>query len=166
LFALSGQKNGYDLWARQFVGEDKTFPITQRESDQFAGNFSPDGHWIVFESNESGRSEVYVQAFPQSGEKWQISLEGGGDPRWRADGKEVFYVALDGTLMSATVSVAPGSNAVKVDKPQLLFQTPLTVGRGRPHGYAVSRDGQRFLMPIPLEKNTPPITILLNWADR
>jgi len=94
----------------------------------------------------------------------QISLDGGGDPRWRGDGKEVFYVALDGTLMAATVSVSAGSKQIQAGKPTTLFRTLL--GTGRPHGYAVDRAGQRFLIPTPVEKNMPPITILLNWSAR
>jgi len=95
----------------------------------------------------------------------QISLDGGADPRWRADGKEVFYVAPDGTLMAAAVSVNAGNKQIQAGKPTPLLRTLLGTG-GRPPGYDVDRAGQRFLIPTPVEKNIPPITILLNWAAR
>jgi hypothetical protein len=123
-----------------------------REFDQGVGSFSPDSRWIAYESNESGRYEVYIQPFPESGEWLQISLDGSADPRWRADGKEVFYVAPDGTLMATAVSVNAGNKQIQPGKPTPLFRTLLGTG-GRPHGYDVDRAGQRFLIPTPVEKN-------------
>ena len=120
----------------------------------------------MYESNESGRPEIYIQAFPESGEKLRISLEGGGDPRWSANGKEIFYIAPDGTLMVVAVSIISGEKRIQYEKPAALFRTRLSIGGGRPHSYAVARNGQRFLLPIPVQKSLPPVTILLNWADQ
>jgi len=165
LFSVTHEKTGRDIWARPFFGAGTPFPVVEREFDQAVGSFSPDSRWIAYESNESGRYEVYIQPFPESGERLQISLDGGADPRWRADGKEVFYVAPDGTLMAAAVSVNAGNKQIQAGKPTPLLRTLLGTG-GRPPGYDVDRAGQRFLIPTPVEKNIPPITILLNWAAR
>jgi len=165
LFAVTDEKTGRDIWARPFFGAGAPFPVIEREFDQAVGSFSPDSRWIAYESNESGRSEVYIQPFPESGERLQVSLDGGGDPRWRGDGKEIFYLAPDGTLMAATVSVNAGNKQIQAGKPTALFRTLLGT-LGRPHGYDVDRDGRRFLVPTPVEKNMPPITILLNWAGQ
>jgi eukaryotic-like serine/threonine-protein kinase len=87
LFGITETKTGKDLWAQPLFGEGKAFPFAQQEFDQLTAAFSPDARWVVYESNESGQPEVYIQAFPESGEKFRISLEGGGDPRWSANGK-------------------------------------------------------------------------------
>ena len=164
LFTAKNEKIGSKLWVLPLVGQRQAYPAVQRDFEQFTGSLSPDNQWIVYESTDSGRSEIYVQRFSESGDRWQISLDGGGDPRWRRDGKEIFYISPDGTLMAATVSLNQGGKQIQPGKPVALFQTPLSVGGGKEHGYAVAHDGQRFLLPIPVEKSAPPITILLNWA--
>jgi Tol biopolymer transport system component len=166
LFAMIDEKTGSDLWARPFFDDGKPFPLANRDFGEFIGSFSPDNRWILYESNGSGRPEVYIQSFPELGEKRQISFEGGGDPRWRRDGKEIFYIAPDGTLMATTVSSLPGEKQIRSEKPVPLFPTTLTIGGGKPHGYAVAADGQRFLLPVPVQKNAPPIMLLLNWAEK
>jgi len=128
----------------------------QSQFNEQAGAFSPDGRWIAYVSDESGRNEIYVQAFPLSGEKHQISSGGGSEPYWRKDGTELFYLAADRNLMAAPVklgtSIAPAT-------PKSLF--PVTVGAVR-HSYAVTGDGQRFLVSR-LAGEMPPITVVLNW---
>jgi Tol biopolymer transport system component len=167
LFEVNDEKTGDDLWALPLFGGGSAFPIANGSSDQTSGSFSPDNRWVAFESNESGRPEVYVQAFPEAGEKWQVSLDGGGDPQWRADGQEIFYVGLDGTLMAAPVSSpVDGGKQIEPRKPVPLFHTRIVIGRGRSHQYAVTRNGQRFLLIVPVETAPPPITVLLNWAKR
>jgi Tol biopolymer transport system component len=162
LFASTDENTGGNLYVRPFFGDRNPVPVVVRDYTQLFGYFSPDDRWIVYESNESGRSEIYVQPFPGPGEKRQISLEGGWDPRWSGNGKEVFYIAPDGTLMAAEVSAVPGGKQIRSETPVPLFQTSLS----RPHSYAVTRDGKRFLMPIPVDKTSPAITILLNWTER
>jgi Tol biopolymer transport system component len=149
------------LWVRPLSGDGPGVAATQRSFSQFYGSFSPDGRWIAYESNESGRNETYIQAFPDSGEKVQVSLEGGSDPRWSGDGKELFYVSLDNTLMAATITVADGGKQIRAAKPVPLFPMNLPFTTGRPHTYAVGKGGQRFLMPVPVQKSPPPI-ILVN----
>ena len=87
-------------------GEHKPFPFVNTSFDEALGQFSPDGRWVAYHSNESGRHEVYVQPFPGPGGKWQISTSGGIEPRWRRDGKELFYIAPDGKLMAAPIQSA------------------------------------------------------------
>jgi hypothetical protein len=135
--------------------------------DQLGGEFSPDGRWLVYESNESGRYEVYVQPFPQAGGKWQVSSAGGTQPRWRRDGRELYYVAPDARLMA--VAVAPGvdSTALNLGAPVPLFQTRLVSVSGGParQSYAVARDG-RFLMSTIVDDPSPsPITVVVNWTQ-
>jgi Tol biopolymer transport system component len=165
LFTEKDEKTGSKLWALPLAGQAHPQLAVHRDGEQFTGSVSSDNQWLVYESNDSGRPEIYVQRFSEPGERSQISLDGGGDPRWRADGKEIFYVSPDGTLMAVTVSVAAGGKQITPSKPTPLFQTSsLSFGRGKEHGYAVSRDGQRFLLSVPIEKTAPPITILLNWT--
>jgi serine/threonine protein kinase len=164
LFTARNEKTGMKLWVLPLFGKGQEYLAVQRDFEQYTGSLSPDNQWLVYESTDSGGSEIYVQRFPEAGDRRQISLEGGADPRWRRDGKEIFYIAPDGTLMAATISSAAGGKQIQSEEPVPLFQTNLTVGGGRERGYAVTRDGQRFLLPIPVDKSVPPITILLNWA--
>ncbi len=139
------------------------------EPSKFLQQFSqvsPDGRWVTYASNESGRYEIYVQSFPMpGGGKWQISNDGGMYPRWRRDGRELFYYALDGALMAV-----PLGNGARLDVGTAvpLFQARLLNGpapgpRFRQQ-YDVARDGQRFLLNMPLEDAAASsITVVLNW---
>jgi len=125
-----------------------------------AAVFSPNGHFIAYMSDESGRSEVYVQRFPLSGEKWVISSGGGFLPQWREDGKELFYVTTDGKVMSAELKSDAAFDSL-VTKP--LFQVDIKRAPGCP--YAVAPDGSRFLVNTPADASNPvPMTIVLNWT--
>jgi eukaryotic-like serine/threonine-protein kinase len=125
------------------------------------GNFSPSGHLIAYTSNESGRFEVYVETVPRSDRRWPVSTEGGYEPRWRADGGEIYYLSEDRKLMA--VSVGPGPS---FGVPKTLFQTrvPAGVSANRTH-YVPGRDGRRFLVNTQTgSAPPPPITVVLNWA--
>ena len=129
-------------------------------SDEMPGNFSPDGRFVAYTSNESGRFEVYVQTFPLSDRKWQVSTDGGYEPRWRADGREIYYLSEDRKLMAVSVGAGPS-----FDVPKLLFQTrvPAGVTANRTH-YVPGRDGKRFLTNTQTGDPAPtPITVVLNW---
>ena len=156
-------KTVWDLWALS-VSDRKAIPVVQSEAGDFLGDFSPDGRWIVYTSNESKRPEIYVQRFPEPGGKWQVSNAGGRGPVWSRDGKEIFYVALDGKLMAVTVRVT--ASGFQADISTALFQTHLKGGPLRE--YDVSPDGRRFLMNLAAEReeNTAPITLVQNWAAR
>ncbi len=124
-------------------------------------HFSPDGKWIAYQSDESGQIEVYVQPFPGPGEKVRISSSGGGEPKWRADGRELFYLAPDGMLMA--VPIRAGST-LEPGAPEALFATGIAVELNIDQ-YAVTPDGQRFLVIEPVGSSVQtPITVVLNWA--
>jgi len=126
-------------------------------------HFSPDGRWIAFESTESGQYDVYIAPFPGPGQKVRVSTAGGGEPRWRRDGKEIFYLTQDGMLMSAAVSTVGSAMAPAV--PQALFKTPIAAIELTLDQYAVTGDGQRFLIQVPSDATEAPLTIVLNWAS-
>ncbi len=163
LFEAFDPKTRWDIWALS-VSDRKAVPVVQSEFGDFLGDFSPDGNWIVYNSNESRRPEIYVQHFPEAGGKWQISNAGGRAPVWSHDGKEIIYVGLDGKLMAVTVRVT--ASGFEADLPTVLFEVHLRGGPFRE--YDVTHDGQRFLINLAAEpgKNTAPITLVQNWAAR
>jgi eukaryotic-like serine/threonine-protein kinase len=132
-------------------------------ANETQGQFSPDARWIAYTSNESGAYEVYVRRFPGAGGKWQVSTNGGAQPRWRRDGKELFYLAPDGRLMAADVKAT--NTRFETGTPRVLFNTGITASFvDRRNQYVVTRDGQRFLVNISAEdENSAPITVVLNW---
>jgi Tol biopolymer transport system component/predicted Ser/Thr protein kinase len=149
-----------DIWILPLSGDRKPFPFLRSEFSERGAQFSPDGNWLAFVSNESGRFEVYVAPFPGPGAKLQISTSGGNSPRWRRDGREIFYVAPDRKLMAARVETSP---AFRIGAVQALFQTPRPEAPGV--SYDASADGKRFLLAnIQSEKVSPPITLVLNWT--
>jgi Tol biopolymer transport system component len=172
LYRESDPKGGYDIWAVAVNGERKAFPLVQTPSDERDGQFSPDGKWIAYQSNESGRYEIYVQPFPGPGPKSMVSNGGGTQVRWRRDGSELFYVAPDRRMM-AVPTRSSSNGAVEAGTPLALFQTRLASTAGIAGGrqqYDVSRDGQQFLMNTYAdtgnEIGTSPITLILNWKPK
>jgi Tol biopolymer transport system component/predicted Ser/Thr protein kinase len=161
VFSYPEVASGNDLWLLPLTGDRKPFRFLASPSEEMHGNFSPDGHFIAYSSNESGKFEVYVQTFPLSDRKWQVSTDGGYEPRWRADGREIYYLSEDRKLMAVSVGADPS-----FDVPKSLFQTrvPAGVTANRTH-YVPSRDGQRFLVNTQSGDPSPtPITVVLNWT--
>ncbi len=166
LFTQRGKDTHLGLWVLPLEGDRKPVPYLVTPFTNGQAQFSPDGHWVVYTSNETGTKEVYVQPFPMSsGGKWSVSNGGGSQPRWRRDGKELFYFAPDSTLMAVDVSTTGGN--FKLGVPKALFKTSILGGAG---GGPISSwrwdspDGKRFLMNTPLdEAAATPITIVLNW---
>jgi hypothetical protein len=147
-------------------GDKKPFLFLGDDFDETDGHFSPDGRWVAYQSDESGRLEIYVRKFApvsagggsESGGKWQVSTGGGTEPRWNADGKELYFLTLDRKVMA--VDVTAGS-IFQVGAPKLLFQAPVQVFNS-PGEYTV--DGKRFLFLAPVEQTVQtPFTIVLNW---
>ena len=170
LYTALSPKTGVDLWALPLDGDKKPFPVLQTAFNEMDAQFSLDGHWIAYVSNQSGEAEVFVRAFPESRGQWQVSTAGGTQPRWRADGKELFYVARDGRLTATPIVTAADGLSLAPGAPAALFPVRLasgvSVGVGtfneRPQ-YAVAPDG-RFLVNLALDTEaTPPISIVLNW---
>ena len=168
-FLLYGVAN--KVWVLPLTGDDqKAMPYLQTESSASQARFSPDSRWIAYSSDESGKSEVYVRPFPAaSGGKWTISKGGGNQPRWRRDGKELFYVSPDGKMMS--VGVATPSGTFQAGIPKALFAAPILGAASSAFvyntRYDVTADGQKFLInAVSTETASAPqsaITVVLNW---
>jgi hypothetical protein len=133
-------------------------PFIATEFDENYGRISPDGQWVAYTSDESGQDEVYVVPFPEPGGKWQVSPAGGTMPRWRGDGRELFYMAPDSTLMA--VPVDRTSPAFQPGQATRLFHAavPSLIG----YNYAVIADGQRFLVNVSAEPPTP-VAVIDGW---
>jgi len=154
-------KTNLDLWVLPLFGDRKPILYLRTGSDEWQGQLSPDGRWMAYRSNESGRSEVYVQAFPISAGKWQISTTGGVLPRWRGDGKEIFYLALDRKVMAVTVKA---DSTFEAGVPAELFPTQATHQLDVRNPYAVTADGQRFLVNTRVEEaGSSPMAVVINW---
>jgi eukaryotic-like serine/threonine-protein kinase len=166
LFSQRGKASS-ELWVLPLQGERKPFPYLVTPFRAGQAQFSPDGHWVAYTSNESGTKEVYVQPFPSpSGGKWPVSSGGGSQPRWRRDGKELLYFAPDNMLMAVSVAAVGGTFQPGVPKP--LFRAAVLGGTGGGPSsswrWDISPDGQRFLINTALEEGaTAPVTMVLNW---
>ena len=149
----------YDLWLLALGDGAKPVKLIASPADQMHGNFSPDGSLVAYASNESGRFEVYATTFPRADRRWPISIDGGYEPRWRADGRELYYLSEDRKLMAVTVDAGP-----RFGTPKQLFQTKIRAGVSalRTH-YVPSRDGQRFLVNCAIDAPPSPITVIVNW---
>ena len=158
---------GSDIWILPLEGERKPRLFLQAQSNQQAAMFSPDGHWIAYVSDESGRPEIYVQAYPGPGGKWQISTDGGTQPVWARNGRELFYRNGD-RMMAVGIATQAGFQA---GTPQMLFERPGLGGaqQGVPTpDFDVSPDGQRFLMLKAGEDQQSALTqihVVLNWFE-
>jgi Tol biopolymer transport system component len=148
-----------DLWALPLDGDHTPIAVAQTPYDERDGQFSPDGKWVAYESNDSGKSAIYLQPFPGRGERRPVSTAGGTQVRWSADGRELFYVAADGSLMAVPVDAAANAGA-----PMRLFNPHLApVSSVSRQQYVVDPGGQRFLMITAGVEPAPPITLLLHW---
>jgi eukaryotic-like serine/threonine-protein kinase len=151
---------GGDLWVLPLEGERKPFTFLQTQFNELAPTFSPDARWVAYNSDETGRMEIYVAPFPGPGGKRQVSTAGGMFPRWRGDGKELFYLAANNRLMATEVDGTGAALDVGTTRP--LFEAHLT---GPGYFYAVTPDGQRFLINKVIDqKEAPPMILVLNWT--
>jgi Tol biopolymer transport system component len=152
------------VWALPLMGDRKPFPVlTDAQFNQFPGQLSPDGRWIAYGSNESSQTEVYVTSFPGATGKWRVSTAGGSWPRWRRDGKEIFFLSLDNSkLMAADVDSRGTQFSVGAER--VLFGA-----RWRPgarYSYDIAPDGQRIIGATLIEPPTPaPATLVVNWLS-
>ena len=156
-------KTKWDLLMVPMSGDRQPFAFLQTEFNEIQAQFSRDAKWIAYTSDESGAPEVYVQTFPASGGKWRVSTGGGSQPRWRRDGRELFYIAADRKLMAVDVKLGSTFEA-GVPKPLFGPLGVLTLTDFRNH-YAVTADGQRFLINTTIEgADAAPITVVVNWT--
>ena len=159
-FTGAGAQTNRDLWILPLSGDRKPVVFLQTPFNEECPAFSPDDRWIAYNSDASGRFEVYVRSFASGGGQFQVSRNGGWAPRWRGDGKEIFFLALDGTMMAADITIA---KEIQAAVPRALFPTPLLRTSDK-HTYAVTKDGNRFLYLAPDQRQASvPITVVLNW---
>ena len=173
IYTQTGEKTQHDLWVWPLFGDREPFCLLATEFDEGQGQFSPDGRWLAYVSTESGSQEVYVQQFAETGSvdgkgsdgKWRISTSGGNQPRWRHDGKELYFIAADNTLMAVPVNMRGATfeagNPNPLFKTRLPFSTP-SLG----FEYGVTADGQRFLLNTQVgEASATQVSVILNWTE-
>jgi hypothetical protein len=151
-----------DIMTLPLTGEGKPEAYLQTKYLEYGATFSPDGRWVAYESDESGRNEIYVQGFPERRGKWLVSAEGGRTPEWRADGKELYWVGPDRTLMAASVELQAAR--MRPGQPEALFRLPAVDLYAT---FQPGRDGRRFLVQEP--ESAPkdrPMVVVENWGAR
>jgi eukaryotic-like serine/threonine-protein kinase len=166
LFQKPAEKTGQDLWiapqgADPSGNQQKPVPYLDSPFNEANGVFSPDGHWVAYESDESGQREIYVQTFPLTTQKIRISTGGGFDAEWNKAGGELFYLAADRQLMAVPYRII--GETFEAGVPTALFPIPGVTAR---RAYAPARDGRRFLVARSGEDTTTPaepVTVVLNW---
>jgi Tol biopolymer transport system component/predicted Ser/Thr protein kinase len=164
----AGPKTQSDLWILPLgnSGPDATpkpYPFLQTEFNEYDGRFSPDGRWVAYTADESGRNEVYIRLLSDSAGsgRWQVSIAGGTGPRWRGDGKEMFYISPDNTIMAAEIQLK--TSTAEVSDVRRMFEVPLIVHIIYP-SYDVAADGNRILVNVQYgSQNQSPLTLVLNW---
>ena len=175
LYQITDPQTGYDLWVLPLEGNQKPWPFLKTKFAELVGLFSPDGRWIAYISNESGQPEIYVRPFVTPGSansagnlargQWQVSTAGGIYPRWRRDGKELYYIGVDGQMMavpiSATSTTLEPGKPVELFKPTIYGGGNLFTGLGRQ--YDVTRDGRFLINTVVDDAPSTPITLLQNW---
>jgi serine/threonine protein kinase len=157
VFRETGVRTSTDLWLLPLEGDRKPISYLQTPATEEDARFSPDGRWMAYMSNESGRSQVYVQSVPAGGATYQVSTDGGSRPAWRGDGQEVFYRSAEGVVMAVPVKL--GASA-ELGTPQALFAA------SNASRYAPSLNGQRFLLSVPTGGDAAaasPVTLVTNW---
>ena len=162
LFMLNGGVTRTDIWGFDIV-EDKAAPLLASSFEEGWATLSPDGKWMAYVSDENAQPQVYARSFPDGDFKAQISTGGGAQPQWRRDGKELFYIAPDNTLM--TVDVQASNGRLRATAPRALFTANVEQGRTIRNQYTVSPDGQRFLIVSPVNAGASPIVAVLNWRS-
>jgi eukaryotic-like serine/threonine-protein kinase len=160
--AVEAKETGIDLWLLPLTGGTKPVPLLQQDFDQIDGRVSPDGRWLAYVSNESGTNELFIRPLkkdsttgvPVAGSHLLVSSGGGRAPRWRKDGRELFYQSIAGAVMSVVV------DAASIGKPSELFRAA-----GIQTDWSVSADGQRFLVATPSRESAPAFTVVVNWQS-
>ena len=163
-------KTRFDLWVLPMEGSEKErtpVPFLRTEFNELMGQLSSDGHWMAYTSDQSGRREVYVRPFPRAEGQWTISLGGGEQPRWRSDGKELFFVAADGKLMAVSVKALPDPRPTfEAGTPTALFDAHIAPSAtDNVFMYDVTADGKRFLIDTTadFDGSSPPLNVVVNW---
>jgi Tol biopolymer transport system component len=162
----------FDISLLPLAGDKKVVTYLHSQFNSIQPQLSPDGRWLAYSTNESGMYQIVVRTFPDpNGGRWQVTTNGGMEPRWRRDGRELYYLALDGKLMAVPVRA---DTAFQADPAVPLFQTPLSLPALIPFAirYDVASDGQRFLIQVPAVapsspaalNNPTPLVAIVNWT--
>ncbi len=163
LYHRADRKTRLDIWALPLESGGAPFPVVQTSGEDVNGQFAPNGTWLAYQSDESDRYQVSVRSFRGSGRAIQVTADGGTQPRWRRDGRELFYLDLDGRLMAVPITFTRDGQSVDVGVPSPLFQTRIGGANISQRDYLVAPDGQRFLLDTPVGDTSPPIKVILNW---
>ena len=159
VYAASNAGTRMDLWMLD-PADGTSRPFLATPYNEMHPQTSPDGRWLAYASDESGRWEVYVQSFPTPGTKRTVSIGGGAEPQWRGDGRELYYVAPEGLLMAVDVRTRDG---IEIGRPAALFRTSISADiityRNQ---YVTTADGRRFLVDTAAERE--PINVIVNWS--
>jgi serine/threonine protein kinase len=164
VFRSVDAQSGNDIWALS-IADRTTFPVVQTSFDERDAQFSPDGRWIAYQANDTGAFEIWARPFPGPGPPVRISTNGGTQVRWRRDGKELFYIAMNGQLMAVPIQLGKGGQTLEPGGPVALFAARVggaLQGQNRAQ-YMVAPDGHRFLMNTVLSAATSTITVITNW---
>jgi eukaryotic-like serine/threonine-protein kinase len=160
LFEQTDPISASDVWVLPLQGNTAPYSYVATPFSESDAHFSPDGKWIAYTSDESGRQEVYVQSFPDLGDKVQISTRGGVSPRWAPDGHELYFLSIERQLMAVPIRL---TNPLQAGSPTHLFHTSIGLGANR---YVPSPDGKRFLFSVGIAESSPAeIVVVLSWAD-
>jgi Tol biopolymer transport system component len=165
LIEVAVSDNKLSIWVlplspKEAGSDRKPFPYVHDQFNELGGKLSPNGQWMAYSSDESGRLEIYVQTFPKPGGKWPVSTNGGMVPVWSRDGKELYFIGQDGKLMAVDVKSGPGGS-FEAGTPKDLFDPHF--GGDEADTFDVSKDG-RFLIPTVIEQSGAPITVVVNWT--
>ena len=167
VYTILNAQTNRDIGVLPLFGDRTPFLFLHSMANEVHGRISTDGKWIAYTSDESGGfvNEIYIQRFPEGGQKVRVSTAGGDQARWRPDGRELFYLSRDNRLMSVPIQITP---ELKIETPTALFETRVVVGGGlgTNANYDVTADGQRFIIASRLgDTDNPPITVVLNWMS-
>ena len=163
IFYETGASTGTDIWALPTTGDRKPAPFLTGAFSEYDPRLSPDGRYLAYVSNESGRDEIYVQSYPDRSEKWQVSTRGGNDPRWSLNGRELYYLSPDQQMMSVPVRLVPTFDP---GKPLTLFNAKVLFPAGQRAHFAVTADGQTFILFVPTSaRSLPTTTVVVNWME-
>jgi Tol biopolymer transport system component len=157
-YTRSSVTTGLDIWMLPLSGSRPPFPVLETRAAEDNAAFSPDGRWLAYQSNDTGRDEVYVRRWEATGGPVRVSTNGGSQPRWRGDGTELFFLAADGSVMCATIRLTGDAT---VGEPRTIVPAAMTLVIR--HAYAVQKDGQRVLMPVLDQQNPSVIEIVEKW---
>jgi Tol biopolymer transport system component len=162
VYATLNPSTKMDLVLLPMSGDKKPVALLHTPYNESDGRIAPNGRWIAYVSDESGTDEVYVQRFPALGEKRIVSIGGGVEPMWRKDGKELFYLSPDYSIVSVPFDATDPPN---IGEPKPLFRVPVNTSSTRNH-YVVSPDGQRFLINVEDQSSyLSPVTVMVNWIQ-